>query len=574
MMVLVPGCKRSGSAGNEAQNFRASGSNTLASPSAAGPVVIAKMHWLGKKQIAQQTNAAQLMTIWSLPLAMRLEGQTLDKLALSPWGLPQPATNSHFQITNYQALLSGPSALLRPLLQDLVEDESYLEARGATNQPTELVLAVKLEDARAALWSTNLALILESLGGSRLSAAQTNSGGWQIQITNRFFLAPNQASSQIQLVRAGNWTFLGLNSASNELLGEMQGRLTKRQFPTETVSTNAWLSVDLDLERMKDLLPTEKPFGLDWPRVTMVWSGYEGNVRTRGELVFDKPLNLQLHPWQVPTNLIRGPLVSITVFQGFGSWLAVQPWVQTHQIQGLPNQLFCWALKPSPALSFWTMRMPGAGTNLERLAPQILPDINAWLTNHSRPPAEFDREHCALTWEPLPLAVPTIRAVRESDGEYLVFGMSRSAPKTPEGVPAELLERLGSRTNLVYYNWEMTEARLYHWLFLGQTGRFLADYPQIPPYSATIGFLTNSASKLTAAVTEIAQVGPGQLSVARRSSLGLTSAEMQLLADWLESPTFPHGLYTFVTPKPPKLVPHKRGTNTVSHPPSVPLPLH
>src|SRR5262249_20892217 len=46
---------------------------------------IARAHWLGKNQIAEDTNAISLMGVWHLPESARLESQTLGKLSLLPW---------------------------------------------------------------------------------------------------------------------------------------------------------------------------------------------------------------------------------------------------------------------------------------------------------------------------------------------------------------------------------------------------------------------------------------------------------------------------------------------------------
>ncbi|HLZ55210.1 MAG TPA: hypothetical protein VKS19_12075, partial [Verrucomicrobiae bacterium] len=87
---------------------------------------IARVHWLGMKQLSGETDAAHLMTIWNLPESGRLERQTLDKLSLAPWRLLHRDLNTNV------------AALLRPLLDDLVADESYLEIRQATNPSGEL----------------------------------------------------------------------------------------------------------------------------------------------------------------------------------------------------------------------------------------------------------------------------------------------------------------------------------------------------------------------------------------------------------------------------------------------------
>src|SRR5258708_4284831 len=44
---------------------------------------VARVHWLGKKRMAAQTNAAYLIALWNLPESAKLETQTLDRLALA-----------------------------------------------------------------------------------------------------------------------------------------------------------------------------------------------------------------------------------------------------------------------------------------------------------------------------------------------------------------------------------------------------------------------------------------------------------------------------------------------------------
>ena len=52
-------------------------------------------------------------------------------------------------------------------------------------------------------------------------------------------------------------------------------------------------------------------------------------------------------------------------------------------------------------------------------------------------------------------------------------------------------------------------------------------------------WLTAIAPRLGATVTDITQTGPNQLSFTRQSGIGFTAIELNLLADWLESPQIP-----------------------------------
>src|ERR1035437_279584 len=117
LVASAAGCKQS-----------ESNQTAFAAPSAPAPATspametVGRIHWLGKKQLAAETNAAAFMRIWNLPESVKLQTQTLDKLSSAPWRLLRGDTNQ-------------PSTnLLRPLLDDLVQEESYLEIRDATNQ--------------------------------------------------------------------------------------------------------------------------------------------------------------------------------------------------------------------------------------------------------------------------------------------------------------------------------------------------------------------------------------------------------------------------------------------------------
>src|SRR5882757_7350227 len=104
LLVSAGACKKSESAAGMA-----------AIPPASGEL-LARIHWLGKKRLAAETNAAFFMGLWNLPETARLEAQTLDKLAAAPWRVLLKSTDTNV-----------PSALLRPLLEDLLQEEWYLE---------------------------------------------------------------------------------------------------------------------------------------------------------------------------------------------------------------------------------------------------------------------------------------------------------------------------------------------------------------------------------------------------------------------------------------------------------------
>jgi hypothetical protein len=235
--------------------------------SAESPELVARVHWLGKQRLGAEVGAASLMDIWKLAESAKLEAQTLDKLSLSPWRLLKgdAATNG------------APVSLLRPLLDDLVQEEFYLEARNLANQFGEFAFAIRLSTERAALWQTNLAAVLESLTGVR--ATQAN-GGWSLKRHD----APDFA----ELVRVGDWTVVGLAQKSRTLLSDFTNRIRYTGTPLASSnsqpSTNHWLAIELDPSRLSQALALDWQLPAEIARITFSVTGDGASVHTQGEV--------------------------------------------------------------------------------------------------------------------------------------------------------------------------------------------------------------------------------------------------------------------------------------------------
>src|ERR1051326_1488744 len=210
LLFLASACKKSSPETNQT-----SGSTNHASSSLAPrPSPLLRLHWLGKKRLAAETNAAHFMEIWKLPESAALEKQFLDK-----WAVALTAPNWDWSApgyTNHESLVTNPlPSLLRPLLDDLIQQECYLEVRnaergkqngsplpsdgrgikgeGGTNDQLpitnyqlpmapEAVLAVSLPPDRARLWESNLARLGKKLGPCALSFSRD--GDWELVTIN------------------------------------------------------------------------------------------------------------------------------------------------------------------------------------------------------------------------------------------------------------------------------------------------------------------------------------------------------------------------------------------------------
>jgi hypothetical protein len=579
------GCKKSASEGGQ----RASG--TTNQPA----LTLAQVHWLGKKQIATETNAARFMSLWDLPESVSLEGQTLDKVALVMAGVSlgtnevteSVGTNRPTLGTNYQALVARhpAAARVRPLLEDLVREEWYLEMQQAPNRPVELALAIRLDEQRDGLWRTNLAAALESQAGIRPTPT-TN--GWTVQVQNpkSKVQRPESVASRpwsAAVARSGQWTIFGLlwspvalNPApiANPLVTVFADRIQRSQTPVAAseadsslqmdsvtrrlhsapgspAATNVWLEANVDLRRIAGALALGwKPPGA-LTRVFLTVAGQPDHLRTQADLDFAEPLPLEMEAWNIPTNLIHDPLIGFTAVRGIRPWLkSFKPW-QDLQLGTPPNQAFFWAQGGNPNLHFLAAPSAEASNQVYKLGDFVVRTLNPILATNGWPKSAFGRRTNseALVWLGVPNFSPHLDYTNCDGSLFLVSGLFQNL-YTKRPAPAGLFQYLQARPNLVAYDWENTSGCLESWMQPLQLIRHLLCLPRMT-YIAGNAWLVALTPRLTNSITAVELASPTQLSLARVSTVGFTGAELQVLAEWLESLEFPRSLHSFTAPPPP-----------------------
>jgi len=105
--------------------------------------------------------------------------------------------------------------------------------------------------------------------------------------------------------------------------------------------------------------------------------------------------------------------------------------------------------------------------------------------------------------------------------------------------PAELLAQLQRNPRLVYYDWEITQARLSSWRVMAQLFAVIANKPQFTTNTAGLPWLMAVEPKLGNTITEISAESPTQWWLTRKSHIGFTAVELVALTRWLESTNFP-----------------------------------
>ena len=108
------------------------------------------------------------------------------------------------------------------------------------------------------------------------------------------------------------------------------------------------------------------------------------------------------------------------------------------------------------------------------------------------------------------------------------------------------------RTNLVYYDWEITQERLLQWRQLKQIWQMITLKPSASRAPATLAWIDAAAALLGNSVTEISFKNEHELTFVRKSSLGLTGFELVTLAQKLDAFIAPPDVRRrSVTPLPP-----------------------
>lgn len=519
-------------AGSGKKEERPATSREVAPPLPSGR--IAAVHFVGGVNASADTNAAFLKRIWLLPETQVLKEQTLNKLARVPYKL----WNQRVRMgTNDFA------PLFRPLLDDLLRAESWLEVSGETNPTPDCVLAVRLDEARAELWRTNLSAALSTW--THLSASEINSegaSGWEIK--------KHHAPNLIRFVRVGDWVVLGAGQDKILLADELIARIKAGGRPCPAENEN-WLSAEWDWAWLSKHLPV----GVEIPKISRARAtlgGKDMDLRARVVMARDEPFDWKPETWRIPTNIIRAPLVGFTAVRGIGDWLSRWKMNEAFKTDPMPDQFYIWTLKGVPLQTYLAASVNDASNALEQLAPRLI-GLNTnlpvrlvggqigWNTNRT-----------VLKWAGLPFIIPFIEPVREPNGDFLFAGVfPNSFRRAP--LPAGLLGQIVGRTNLVFYSWEITAERILGVENISQLFLLLARHQQLDSKSAAGQWLATVGPGIGNTITEMTLTGPDELTLVRKSPVGLTAFELVMLANWVESPDFPLGGFQLM-PRPARPV--------------------
>jgi len=495
--------------------------------------VLIRCHFVGTASLANNTNAARLKDLWSLPETQHLVEQTLQKLAHAP------RTFHGDQITAAQD--ERGAALLRPLLDDLLRHESFLQVRGTADKTAEWTLLAQLPAERLKIWQTNLKELMQ-LWNLGVPATNTLEGfaGWEVKRT----VAP----ARVRCVEAGQWLALGIGGNDLAAVAEAARRIRTGGRPI-AVASNYWLQSELNLPRLSAAL--DLPPAIPWPRAQLTVVAQGEYLRSNMRMIFPEAMTGPLEPWLVPTNIINDPLTSFTAARGVSPWLKNCGTLQELGLTPVPNELYFWAQAQVAFQSFAAFPLQDAANKLERAggwAPSLLG--TNW-QNRGLAQIGWQTNLNEVLWRSLPFITPYLRPTNFQGTEFVMGGLFPAVPRALPP-PAELLSQLDANPKLIFYDWEITQARLSSWHILSQLFAIIADKPQLTTNTAALPWVLTVGSRLGNTITEITADSPKEWSLTRKSHIGFTGVELVALARWLESTNFPRLSFDLPYTHPPR----------------------
>jgi hypothetical protein len=265
-------------------------------------------------------------------------------------------------------------------------------------------------------------------------------------------------------------------------------------------------------------------------------------------LDFARALDLQMEPWHLPTNLVCQPVQGFTAIRGVAPWLASQKAWNDLQIGPPPNEWFSESLSGFWSPTFVAAWMPDASNRVSQIASQLVDRGTPWLATNGMGRFHRATQFNGVIWGNVPFVAPDLRVASGTDDDFIVGEMFPTGMSTNH--PQAMFKAILGQPNLVYYDWELTGPCLQAQLRTTQLFRMFFHKPQLSGSSPGLKWFAAAAAKLFETVTTVEEISPTRFSLNRRSDIGLTAFELHVLADWIESPAFPAGLYTFTSPLP------------------------
>lgn len=443
----------------------------------SGPAVEVQWRFVGGAALQQQTNAPVLREALNLKESAEIRGLLVTNVARQLWTWTTGETNAPASVIPHAVVLADS------LLDKLTLGQVFR----ATGARREWAVAFPTEGS-----------------GDALKTA------WA-----KFFAAANSGATP-EIVAVGPW-LVGVSDSKFIKPGDVLKALAK--IPAETGD-------GLRLEW--------KP--ATGPGVSLVAQLKDGVVRMNGKLAFTGLFPAKLPDWQVP-RLVRDPLVQFAAVRWVEPLLERLPALRLAVGTEKPQQLFLWSYPATPTYPELRTYAAILGIDPAKRFQQVTEELKP-LFDLAESNSAYEGKILIeptlprISLNGLPVITPPSMLVITNDvAPYLLVGAARPVFSTNRP-PAELLQQM-ERPGLVYYHWEITGEALRNWVAIGQLSDMIVR--QRPSVRTSVLRWTQALAKRSEvnSVTEASISGDREITVVRKSPLGLTGLELTELAQWL-----------------------------------------
>ncbi len=443
---------------------------------AATPSPELRWRFVGGTTLEQQTNAPALAGLLLHPASQALRPLLVTNLATLWWTKVAPNSSAP-----EQALASA-----RGLIPDLLDGLSLGETAVTPQGRREFAIALPLPPDRAEVWLSSWSNFFTLARGNQAHPKVSYQQGWVLAVSDESILDIRQTRKELATIPAEASTALRLEVGTPLPVALLKVLVTdgvvKSELKVQTVGAQ----------------PTK-------PKA-----------------------------WEIP-DVIRFPFVKFTAARETEPWLRQLPWMRDLPGGAVPSQFFLWSQPSnspfSPFQTYASARVERP-TEFLRAAYQHL-DAALHPTNRSiglKLDFESNTNDAGFVIKGFPYVTPRFYPQKEDQRDFVTMGMFVPRVITNR-IPPQVIEAI-SQTNLVYYDWEVTSQTAVQWNALSQVYEMGANH--MPKTSPGSTWLTTSATNAPACLTEGTITGPHEVTFRRNSAIGLTSAEMSVLAAWLD----------------------------------------
>jgi hypothetical protein len=289
------------------------------------------------------------------------------------------------------------------------------------------------------------------------------------------------------------------------------------------------------------------PFKL--ARTTLDITPRAGSLYMSCKVNYQEPLQWTFQPWRVPTNLVKEPLTSFVAGQNVEAFLKPDETLASFNTEPFRGQFYFWSMGEMPLESYIAWPEENPREALKNLSSPALSGLNPKLKALDDTELVWHGDLSQLIWTKLNLASPHLEPGPASAPDYIVGGLFPVT--TGRGpVPGALWDQFKDRTDMIYYDWELTGPRIIKLLSVTQMVPILKmlGIGEDAPYTGgktpselgvgnrlriQEGFLVNLSSLLGNTVTEVTRSGSREVTIVRNSPFVFSSLELVLISHLL-----------------------------------------